>query len=345
MTAVERIEHQNNAAGDRTDSPIAREAMLLMAVSDSRGGATQRTEPRSLTLTNPYAGIADSAVGSCGPTTDCESRRQFRPDPSLSTPRAREWQQQSQQQRRQNLEVGQDGRYEVKPGDSLWTIGERAARGDRSQRPSAREIQESMRRIIEANPDLKCNPNLLRRGQRLVIPDNVRPENGTPQAPEQPNSSHESRPAARPKPEVPPAQPAPEARPAQPAPEARPAQPAPEARPAQPAPEARPAQPAPEARPAQPAPEARPAQPAPEARPAQPTPEGRPAQPAPEAHPAQPVPETRPDSLPANPECPPHERSEKPRKPYDFNPFDGRFQNLPFFIPNADLEFLRKQSK
>ena len=129
MTAVERIEHQNNAAGDRTDSPIAREAMLLMAVSDSRGGATQRTEPRSLTLTNPYAGIADGAVGSCGPTTDCESRRQFRPDPSLSTPRAREWQQQSQQQRRQNLEVGTDGRYEVKPGDSLWTIGERAARG------------------------------------------------------------------------------------------------------------------------------------------------------------------------------------------------------------------------
>jgi len=329
MTAVERIEHQNNAAGDRTDSPIAREAMLLMAVSDSRGGATQRTEPRSLTLTNPYAGIADGAVGSCGPTTDCESRRQFRPDPSLSTPRAREWQQQSQQQRRQNLEVGTDGRYEVKPGDSLWTIGERAARGDRSQRPSAREIQESMRRIIEANPDLKCNPNLLRRGQRLVIPDNVRPGTETPSTPQEPNTSHEGRQ---------------EARPTQPAPEARPSQPAPEARPAQPAPEARPAQPAPEARPAQPAPEARPAQPAPEARPAQPAPEARPAQPAPEARPAQPAPEARPDSLPANPECPPHDRSEQPRKPYDFNPFDGRFQNLPYFIPNADLERLRKQS-
>lgn len=319
MTAAERIERSNTTTGDATNSPIAREAMQLMAAGDGRTTTTTRTEPRALTLTDPYAGIADGAIGSCGTTPDCASRRQFRPDSSLSTPGAREWQQRSQQQRRQNLEVGQDGRYEVKPGDSLWTIGERAARGNSAQRPSPRDIQESMRRILEANPDLNCNPNLLRRGQRLVIPDNVKPGTEAPRAPQEPNSSREDRPQARPNHR----------------PEARPAQP-PEARPAQPRPEARPAQP-PETRPPQPRPEARPAQP-PEARPAQP-PEARPALPAPEVRPAQ------PDSRPANPDCPPNERPEKlPRKPHELNnPFDGRYQQLPWFIPNADLENLRKR--
>ena len=301
MTATERIERPNAATTrDATNSPIAREAMQLMAAGDARRTAPSRTEPHALTLTDPYAGIADGAIGSCGTTPDCPSRRQFRPDPSLSTPGAREWQQRSQQQRRQGLEVAQDGRYEVKPGDSLWTIGERAARGNGSQRPSARDVQDSMRRILEANPDLKCNPNLLRRGQRLVIPDNVRPGTEAPRAPQEPNSSHEEQH---------------ERRPAQP-PEARPAQP-PEARPAQP-PEARPAQP-PEARPAQP-PEASPAQP-PEARPA------------------------KPESDSLNPECPPTDRTEKlPRKPHELNnPFDGRYQQLPWFIPNADLENLRRR--
>lgn len=169
-----------------------------------RGNA--RSDSQTLTMTNPYdissieRSIRENPVGTCGPTPDCETARRFRPEQNPTSRGGLEWQRRSQEQRQRDVEVGQDGRYEVKPGDSLWTLGERLARRSNGQRPPAREIQENIRRITEANPELKCNPNYLRSGRRIVIPDTIKSDRI--RVPQQ-GSADDSRSAPRATPEAP----------------------------------------------------------------------------------------------------------------------------------------------
>lgn len=157
-------------------------------------------------MTSPYdissieRSIRENPIGTCGPTPDCETAKRFRPEQNPTSRGGLEWQKRSQEQRQRDVEVGPDGRYEVKPGDSLWTLGERLARRANGQRPPAREIQENIRRITEANPELKCNPNYLRSGRRLVIPDTIKSDRI--RVPQQ-SSADDSRPAPRATPETP----------------------------------------------------------------------------------------------------------------------------------------------
>lgn len=145
-----------------------------------------RTEQRPTTQL-PENLLPGAQIGSCGSINlDCSpAARNWRPAAPDSA-QGRAWEQRSERQRNAPLERDEAGRYVVKDGDSLGRIAERMMR---EQKPdvSRREIQDGIQRILEANPALKCNPNLIRRGQVIVIPgrggESTAPQQGERTAP------------------------------------------------------------------------------------------------------------------------------------------------------------------
>jgi hypothetical protein len=139
---------------------------------------------------------------------DCAQRQQFRPDYSNGSRSSRQWQQDSQQQRQKPLDVDSNGDYQIRKGDSVWTIGERMARGEGNRKPDAKQVQQAIEALIKANPELKCNPDYLRGGGKLHIPgrETVNEKPVTPQAPEQvkpnaPRPAEQAKPGASTAPE------------------------------------------------------------------------------------------------------------------------------------------------
>ena len=145
-----------------------------------------RTEQRSTTQL-PESLLPGAQIGSCGSINlDCSpAARNWRPAAPDSA-QGRAWEQRAERQRNAPLERDEAGRYVIKDGDSLGRIAERMLR---EQKPGAsrRDVQEGIQRILEANPALKCNPDLIRRGQVIVIPgrggDAAVPQQGERTAP------------------------------------------------------------------------------------------------------------------------------------------------------------------
>jgi hypothetical protein len=72
------------------------------------------------------------------------------------------------------LITDRQGQYQVKHGDALSTIASRALHGQGIEHPTASQIHEMQKGIIQANqkehPELKDNPNLIREGAKLMVP-------------------------------------------------------------------------------------------------------------------------------------------------------------------------------
>lgn len=150
--------------GDRLSSEVA----LLM------GSALQKENrfDRASQANNDRLGLPGLIISGCengGP--GCEARGGFKPAPRDSA-QGRAWQKLDEQQRGKPVEIGPDGTYQVKRGDSLSRIAERSLQGEGNKQPSKAEIQNQMKRIMEANPVLKCNPDYLKEGEKLKIPGN-----------------------------------------------------------------------------------------------------------------------------------------------------------------------------
>lgn len=175
-------------------SNVQREALDLLSVSnptikDTRG---LNVTGRMLEFSNIFDmtardsrsnSLPERSNGTCQiAKPDCSERKQFTPDYQLRTRAGREWQGRSQEQRQKPLGVDQEGKYQVQKGDSLWTLGERMARGKDGRKADSKLIERNVKRLLEENPELKCNPNLLREGTKLRIPKNdvtSTPESGT----------------------------------------------------------------------------------------------------------------------------------------------------------------------
>lgn len=130
---------------------------------------------------NPLAksGGAEKA-GSCTVgVPDCAQRQQFKPDYTNGSRQSREWQRDSQNQRNKPMETDDNGDYKVQRGDSLWTIGERMARGEDGKKPSAKTVQKAIEDLVKANPELKCNPDYLKHTDKLHIPGREKPSDAT----------------------------------------------------------------------------------------------------------------------------------------------------------------------
>ncbi len=126
-----------------------------------------------------------------------EACSSFKPDYKRETESGRAWDGLARRQRQTGIEPGADGKYEVKPGDSLWGIAERMIKKE-GGRSTPAELQKRVKELVEANkeniPGLDCNPNLLRRGARLILPDGpVQPKPG-----EKPGDKPAEKPAEKP---------------------------------------------------------------------------------------------------------------------------------------------------
>lgn len=145
------------------------EAMHLLdkQPTGSRGDRTSVISNDSMQFDNIYdkTGTSDS----CQIDGPCS----FRPDKTLSTPRAREWARQADEQNQKPLDKDGDV-YTVKPGDCLTGIAKRALEQD-GQKHSAKEIDQLAKDIAEANkekyPSLGCNRDLIKPGMELTIPE------------------------------------------------------------------------------------------------------------------------------------------------------------------------------
>ncbi len=145
---------------------------------DSNHLPTDRTAPSALggnsagvqrELLEQYK-IPARSNGACSLNDACSP---FKPDYERKTESGRAWDKEAKKQQGTGLEVGPDGKYEVKQGDSLWGIAERAIKKE-GGKSSAAEVQKRVKELVEANkenlPGLDCNPHLLKRGGKLNIP-------------------------------------------------------------------------------------------------------------------------------------------------------------------------------
>lgn len=99
--------------------------------------------------------------------------RDFRPDPSLSSRGAREWQDKHREQSQKPMEVNKDGKYEVKPGDSFASIAKRDLKKD-GKEPSQADIDKRSKELQELNKDSTSNGHYLKPGMQLRL----KPEEG-----------------------------------------------------------------------------------------------------------------------------------------------------------------------
>ncbi len=124
--------------------------------------------------------------GACSLNDACSP---FTPDYKRETESGRAWDREAKKQQGSNLEVGPDGKYEVKPGDSLWGIAERAIKKE-GGKSSAAEVQKRVKELVEANkenlPGLDCNPHLLKRGTKLNIPGRTNQDQSSEKPAEKP---------------------------------------------------------------------------------------------------------------------------------------------------------------
>lgn len=146
----------------------ASEAMKLMD-KPQLPSAIKRAEPDQLSFN---ASIYDChRPGAKHVITPGE--RDFRPDPTLSSKGAREWQDKHREQSQKPMEVNKDGKYEVKPGDSFASIAKRDLKKD-GKEPSQADIDKRSKELQDLNKDSTSNGHYLKPGMQL----RMKPEEG-----------------------------------------------------------------------------------------------------------------------------------------------------------------------
>lgn len=180
MVRVELQEQPTSKIESFKTSNVQSEAIGLMEKQKSNGSDAQKNNAMkngTIEFTNniydsKFSKLGEKQIGSCATASSssaCEAAKAFRPDTQLRTRQGREWQGKSQEQRQKPLDVDKDGNYQVKKGDSLWTLAERMGMGKDGKRPSVRATMDNIRRLTEANPELKCNRDYLKEGRTLKI--------------------------------------------------------------------------------------------------------------------------------------------------------------------------------
>ncbi len=128
-------------------------------------------EPAEITFDDIYQKTS-SGFGMCKPG-DPKSDCNFKPDYSFGTSGAREWGREAHEQNKKPLDVDDDGKHNVRRGDTMWGIAERSLRRDDHQ-ATDKEIQKRIEEIVQLNkknyPALECNPDMIRPGYKLQIP-------------------------------------------------------------------------------------------------------------------------------------------------------------------------------
>ncbi len=120
-------------------------------------------------------GMERSAQGCRVDESKCSEKVvNWKPDVERKSESARQWDKDAHKQDQLPIELNKEGKYEVKPGDSLSGIAERELK-QQGKGTSQKEINKMVDEIVQANkekfPDLDCNKNLIRTGMELTIPN------------------------------------------------------------------------------------------------------------------------------------------------------------------------------
>ncbi len=125
-----------------------------------------------LHLGNAYAHAAPEANSHCfGP---CEKAKNWHPDQNDRGSHAQTWRKQHEEQSQKPMTLGEDGKYQVQPGDEIGEITRRALHAKGVDKPTRAQLTQMQKDILDGsekdNPTLKCNPGLLHEGTKLTIP-------------------------------------------------------------------------------------------------------------------------------------------------------------------------------
>jgi hypothetical protein len=78
------------------------------------------------------------------------------------------WADAAREQAQKPVNADQAGEYEITRGDTLSGIAARMLKQN-NQEVSRASVQEEMKRLLELNPELKANPDLIRAGDKLKV--------------------------------------------------------------------------------------------------------------------------------------------------------------------------------
>lgn len=169
---MQRFESTQIASGDRFtgSSTLSEHASNLLGDRQTVfAGKTNRDSAVSTLSFDDSMYATVEKVGSCARADDACS---WRPSENSNSPQSRAWRSQREAQRDKPLDL-QDGKYEIKPGDTMNDIAKRYYK-DLGIEPSKKEIDSLSKMIADQNKDqysiLKCNPNLIRPGMKLEMP-------------------------------------------------------------------------------------------------------------------------------------------------------------------------------
>ncbi|MCA0316037.1 MAG: LysM peptidoglycan-binding domain-containing protein [Candidatus Melainabacteria bacterium] len=104
------------------------------------------------------------------------------------------WADAAREQAQKPVNADQTGEYEITRGDTLSGIAARMLKQN-NQEVSRASVQEEMKRLLELNPELKANPDLIRAGDKLKV--SASPED-KPQQPAAADAKADPRRAANP---------------------------------------------------------------------------------------------------------------------------------------------------
>ncbi|MDZ4834154.1 MAG: hypothetical protein SGJ27_10295 [Candidatus Melainabacteria bacterium] len=199
-SVVDTTVPQADAAVPAGDKPVPPDQVIAPSTADQvvpPGAAVapgQEVAPGAVppgdavVVAPPVEGVEDK--GNCD----------FKPDYEYKTEQARAWKSSSDQLRGAPIELNQNGRYEVKFGDSLGVIAQRNLKSlGLSADPQS--IKAEVAGIVNANkhryPSLDCNTDFVKTGWTLSLPQH-RPGEQTP-PPRQPELPAERPPAEPPR--------------------------------------------------------------------------------------------------------------------------------------------------
>lgn len=169
---MQRLESTQNASSEsfsRSSNLTEQASTLLSERHSTPTGGRRELAATSIDLASNVYGSAEKA-GSCMRADDACS---WRPNESSNSAQSRNWRSQREAQRDKPIEM-QNGKYEIKPGDTMNDVSKRFLKDLGVENPSAKEIAGLSKMIADQNKEqhsiLKCNPNLIRPGMKLEMP-------------------------------------------------------------------------------------------------------------------------------------------------------------------------------
>lgn len=158
---VESVESKSITSHKPENGGASAEAMKLMDKAQLPS-AGKRSEPDQI--------VFNSSIYDCQRPGNkhviTPGERDFRPDPTLSSRGAREWQEKHKEQSKKPMELNKDGKYEVQPGDSFSSIAKRDLKRD-GKEPSQADIEKRSKELQELNKDSTSNGHYLKPGMTL----------------------------------------------------------------------------------------------------------------------------------------------------------------------------------